>query len=57
MKALLNASLNLKLQKCEFIAKEIGFVGFSIALNEVCIEKDSIATIEEWPMLGSQCDI
>ncbi len=35
LKALLKAGLYLKLRRCEFIAKEIRFVGFIITLEEV----------------------
>jgi hypothetical protein len=57
LEALLQADLYLKLHKCEFNAQEIGFVGFIITLKEVDMEKDCIATIEEWPMPDSRRDI
>jgi hypothetical protein len=40
LKALLQVGLYLKLRKCEFIAKEIGFVGFVITPEQVRIEED-----------------
>jgi hypothetical protein len=57
LEALLKAGLYLKLHKCEFNAKEMGFVGFIITPEEVRMEKDRIATIEEWPMPDSHRDI
>jgi hypothetical protein len=57
LEALLKAGLYLKLRKYEFNAKEIGFVGFIITPKEVRMEKDRIATIEEWPMPDSHRDI
>jgi hypothetical protein len=57
LEALLKASLYLKLRKCEFNAKESGFVWFIITPEEVRMEKDRIATIEEWPMLDSHRNI
>jgi hypothetical protein len=57
LETLLQASLYLKLRKCRFNAKKIGFVGFIITLEEVHIEKDCIATFEELPMLGSHHDV
>ncbi len=57
LKVLLKAGLYLKLRKCEFNAKEIGFVGFIITPEEVRMERDRIATIEEWPMPESHRDI
>ncbi len=57
LKALLQAGLYLKLRKCEFNAKEIGFVGFVITLDEVRMEPDRIATIAEWPIPESHRDI
>jgi hypothetical protein len=47
LEALLKASLYLKLCKYKFNTKEIRFVGFIITLEDVCLEKDRIATIEE----------
>jgi hypothetical protein len=57
LEALLKAGLYLKSRKCEFNAKEIGFVEFIRTLVEVRMEKDCIATIEEWPMPDSHRDI
>jgi hypothetical protein len=57
LKVLLKAGLYLKLRKCEFNAKEIGFMGFVITPEEVRMERDRIATIEEWPMPESHRDI
>ncbi len=57
LKALLKAGLYLKLRRCEFIAKEIRFVGFIITLEEVRLEKDRRATIEELPIPDSHRDI
>jgi hypothetical protein len=57
LEALLKAGLYLKLHKCKFNAKEIGFVGFIITPEEVRMEEDCIATIEEWPMPDSHRDI
>jgi hypothetical protein len=57
LEALLKADLYLKLRKCEFNAKEIRFVGFIITPEEVRMEKDRIATIEEWPMPNSHRNI
>jgi hypothetical protein len=47
LKALLKAGLYLKLRKCKFNAKEIRFLRFIITPEEVRMEKDRIATIEE----------
>jgi hypothetical protein len=57
MKALLQAGRYLKLQKCEFNAKEIGFVGFVITPEQVRMEEDRIAIIKEWPMPKCHRDI
>ncbi len=57
LEALLKAGLYLKLHKCEFNAKEIRFVGFIITPEEVRMEMDRIATIEEWLMPDSHRDI
>ncbi len=57
LKALLQAGLYLKLQKCEFNANEIGFVGFAITTEQVFMEEDCIAIIKEWPMLKCHCNI
>jgi hypothetical protein len=35
------------LRKCEFNAKEIGFVEFIITPEEVRMDKDHVATMEE----------
>ncbi len=56
LEALLKAGLYLKLRKCKFNAKECRFVGFIITSEEVRMEKDRIATIEEWPMPDSHHD-
>jgi hypothetical protein len=57
LKTLLQAGLYLKLQKCEFNAKEIGFVGFMITPEQVCMEEDRIVIIKEWPMPKCHRDI
>jgi hypothetical protein len=57
LEALLKAGLYLKLRKCEFNVKEIRFVGYIITPEEVRMEKDRIATIDEWPMPDSHRDI
>ncbi len=57
LEVLLKAGLYLKVRKCEFNVKEIGFVGFIITPEEVHIEKDPIAIIGEWPMPDSICNI
>jgi hypothetical protein len=40
LEKLIKAGLYLKLRKCEFDAKEIGFVGFIITPEKIRIEKD-----------------
>jgi hypothetical protein len=57
LKVLLKMGLYLKLRKCEFNAKEIGFVRFVITPEEVRMELDRIATIEECPMPESHRNI
>jgi hypothetical protein len=57
LKALLQAGLYLKLRKCEFNAKEIGFVEFVITPEQVRMEEDRIAIIKEWPMPKCHRDI
>ncbi len=57
LKALLQAGLYLKLRKCEFNAKIIGFVGFVITLEQVRMEEDQITVIKEWPMPECHRDI
>jgi hypothetical protein len=57
LKALLQAGLYLKLRKCEFNAKEIGFIGFVITPEQVRMKEDQIAIIKEWPMPKCQCNV
>jgi hypothetical protein len=57
LEAMLKAGLYLKLCKCKVYAKENGFMGFIIALEEVRMEKDRTATIGEWPMPDSHRNI
>ncbi len=57
LKALLQSGPYLKLRKCEFNAKEIGFGGFVITPEQVCMEEDRIAIIKEWPMPKCHHDI
>jgi hypothetical protein len=47
LKALLQAGLYLKLQKCEFNAKESGFVGFMITPEQARMEEDQIVMNKE----------
>ncbi len=57
LEVLLKAGLFLKLRRCKFNAKEVGFMGFIITTEEVRMERDCKATIEEWPMPDSHRDI
>jgi hypothetical protein len=57
LKVLLKAGLYLKQRKCEFNAKEIEFMGLIITPEEVRMEQDRRATIEEWPIPESYRDI
>jgi hypothetical protein len=57
LKALLQAGLYLKLRKCGFNTKEIGFVAFVITPEQVRMEEDRIAIIKEWSMPKCHRDI
>ncbi len=57
LKALLQVGLYLKLRKYEFNAKETGFMGFVITIEQVRMEGNWIAIIKEWPMPKCHCDI
>jgi hypothetical protein len=51
------AGLFMKLSKCQFYAKRIGFVGFIITPDGVEMEPDRIRTISDWPAPQSHRDI
>jgi hypothetical protein len=57
LEVLLKAGLYLKIRMYEFEGKEVRLVEFIITLEEVSMEGDSRAAIEEWPMTDSHCNI
>jgi hypothetical protein len=57
LERLRDIELYLKLSKCEFNAKQIGFVGFIVTPEGVEIEPDSIKTVTKWPLPKSYRNI
>jgi hypothetical protein len=51
------AGLYLRLSICKHNAKEVRFILYIITSDGVCMKNDCIATIEEWPILGSHHNI
>jgi hypothetical protein len=57
LERLRDAGLYLKLSKCEFNEKRIGFVGFIVTPKRVEMEPVRIKTVTEWPLPKSYCNI
>ncbi len=57
LERLKTTGLYLKLSKCQFYAKQIGFVGFIITPDSIEMEPDRIRTVAEWPVPASHRDI
>ncbi|PQM43474.1 hypothetical protein VC83_09660 [Pseudogymnoascus destructans] len=43
------ANLYVKLSKCEFNTKQVGFLGYTVTTEGVAMEGDRVAAIAEWP--------
>ena len=43
------ANLYVKLSKCEFNTKQVGFLGYTVTTEGVAMEDDRVAAIAEWP--------
>jgi hypothetical protein len=57
LQKLIEHRLYAKLEKCEFHAQTIGFLGYIISPEGISMESDRIATITEWPAPASVHDI
>ena len=54
---LLQKGLYLKLEKCEFYTRKVGFVGFVVSPAGIAMEPQRVATIRGWPEPRSFRDI
>ena len=50
-------NLYVKLEKCEFHTKQVGFVGFIITPGGVSMERSRIAAIQDWPIPKTHRDV
>jgi hypothetical protein len=50
LEALSEASLYLKLEKCEFHQQEVKYLGFIISTSSTKMDPAKVATIQEWPI-------
>jgi hypothetical protein len=51
LKALDQANLRLKLEKCEFHKEEVKFLGFTVGVHRVKMSKSKIKVVKDWPTL------
>jgi hypothetical protein len=51
LEALSEASLHLKLEKCEFHQQEVKYLGFIISTSSMKIDPAKVTTMQEWPIL------
>lgn len=54
LQRLLENSLFVKVEKCEFHANSVSFLGFSIARDAVKMDPAKVATVAEWPVSESR---
>ena len=57
VKRLVKNDLYMKLEKCKWKAKEVGFLGVVIGLEGIKIEKEKVKGVLEWPTLKEVKDI
>ena len=50
-------NLYVKLEKCKFYTKQVGFVEFIITPDSVSMEQSKIAAIQNWPVLRAHHNI
>ena len=49
LKRLQEHGLYVKLEKCEFHTRRVGFVGYVVTPNGMSMEEDHVSTIRDWP--------
>jgi hypothetical protein len=49
LEKLKKAKLLLKLEKCEFYKEELGFLGFIVGQNGICIDLAKVEVVLSWP--------
>ena len=49
LKCLQEHGLYVKLEKCKFHMRRVGFIGYVVTPNGVLMEEDRVSTIHDWP--------